>query len=277
MLSVPWRTLAGLANEPGELSRIGPVTAGVARALAAAAAAEEACEWRLIVTGPAGRVLAVTSVPRTWRTTWPTGTKSAPPPPTGTLQGLHRSGPDSAEGPGSPGLIARVTVTIAAGPPEGPHGSLVSRDADLPPVTAGWDCRAELRPVLAAALRAARRAAARRYAGGTGAASTGACTHQDAVAGYRVPRAMRALIEARDQTCRCPGCRQPAWRCDQDHTVAYQRGGRTCPCNLACACRRHHRMKQLPDWLLSQPRPGFLTWRTPAGLSYTVTPDAHHT
>lgn len=323
VLSVPWRTLAGLTGEPGELSRIGPVTAGVARTLAAAAAAEEACEWRLIVTSLAGEVLTVTSVPRTWRVRRG-GEGPAPSPPVAGSRAALMSQSDGAVVLPGPGLIARVTLTIPVSSPDRPGGtdgpaeidgsaeiggqgeigtsrcggvSVIRRDGvglipggppdasgEIPVSSqgrpgladpAGWDCLPVLRPVLAAALRAATRAAARCSAAGTGAVNTDECTHGDAVSGYRVPGALRALIEARDQTCRFPGCRQPAWRCDQDHTVAYQRGGPTCPCNLGAACRRHHRLKQHPDWLLTQPRPGVLTWRTPAGLSYPVTPETH--
>jgi Domain of unknown function (DUF222) len=54
VLSVPWRTLAGWSSGPGELSRIGPVTAGVARDLASAAAADATCQWRVIVAGRSG-------------------------------------------------------------------------------------------------------------------------------------------------------------------------------------------------------------------------------
>ena len=64
VLCVPWRTLAGWSSGPGELSRIGPVTAGVARDLARAAAADVTCEWKVIVVGRSGRALAVAKVRR---------------------------------------------------------------------------------------------------------------------------------------------------------------------------------------------------------------------
>ena len=65
VLCVPWQTLAGWSCEPGELSRIGPVTAGVARDLALAAAKDMTCEWKEIVVGRSGRALAVAKVRRT--------------------------------------------------------------------------------------------------------------------------------------------------------------------------------------------------------------------
>jgi hypothetical protein len=84
-----------------------------------------------------------------------------------------------------------------------------------------------------------------------------------------------ACIQARDITCRSPVCRQPARHCDADHTIPYDKGGRTCRCNLGNTCRSHHQLKQLPGWTLEHPSPGIFTWRTPSGLSYTVPPDRH--
>jgi hypothetical protein len=69
---------------------------------------------------------------------------------------------------------------------------------------------------------------------------------------YRVPAAMRRALQIRDKTCRFPGCRRRADNCDADHTVAHHKGGPTCPCNVAILCRRHHRLKQRPEWQLIQ-------------------------
>jgi hypothetical protein len=94
------------------------------------------------------------------------------------------------------------------------------------------------------------------------------CSHTSQSASYQVPLALRHLVHVRQRTCCFPGCRRPAVRCDLDHTVAFDRGGRTCWCNLAPVCRRHHRAKQAPGWHLEQPRPGQMTWRTPNGRCY---------
>jgi hypothetical protein len=99
-----------------------------------------------------------------------------------------------------------------------------------------------------------------------------ACDHASETPGYRPSAALRHLVEIRQPTCSHPGCRRPAVRCDLDHTVAYHRGGRTCLCNLAPLCRRHHRVKQARGWALEQVSPGVLTWTTPGGRRYTVTP-----
>jgi len=83
------------------------------------------------------------------------------------------------------------------------------------------------------------------------------------------------LIIVRQPTCAFPGCRRPAVRCDEDHTVPYDQGGRTCECNLAPLCRHHHRCKQAEGWCLEQPEPGVLVWRTPSDRTYTVTPTVY--
>jgi hypothetical protein len=98
-----------------------------------------------------------------------------------------------------------------------------------------------------------------------------ACDHASETPGYRPSAALRHLVEIRQPTCGHPGCRCPAARCDVDHTVPYHLGGRTCLCNLAPLCRRHHRVKQARGWALEQVSPGVLTWSTPAGRRYTVT------
>jgi uncharacterized protein DUF222 len=103
----------------------------------------------------------------------------------------------------------------------------------------------------------------------------GPCDHGYQEPGYQPSRRLQHLINTRTPTCSAPGCRQPATRCDLDHTVPYDQGGRTCECNLAPLCRHHHRCKQSEGWQLDQPAPGVMTWTTPAGRHYTTTPDAH--
>jgi hypothetical protein len=97
------------------------------------------------------------------------------------------------------------------------------------------------------------------------ATSAAGCGHVGAVSTYRIPDSMRRLIEARDQTCRFPICRLPAWRTDMDHTILYDLGGPTCRCNVSAECRHHHRLKQLSGWQLSQPRPGISCGRPRPG------------
>jgi hypothetical protein len=132
--------------------------------------------------------------------------------------------------------------------------------------------------MLKAALITARRAHARAVAGPAHLAdSSGTCSHADHEPQYRPSNRLRASILARDQTCRFPGCRQPAWHSDLDHSIPYHQGGPTCSCNLGPACRRHHQVKQEHGWQLEQPAPGFFIWITPSGRRYDVTPEAYPT
>jgi hypothetical protein len=105
--------------------------------------------------------------------------------------------------------------------------------------------------------------------------ASGACTHQRETMGYRPSRSLRHLIEIRQRTCGYPGCRRPAARCDCDHTIPYDQGGRTCECNVAPVCRRHHQAKGLPGWQLSQDEPGVLTWIPPHGRVYVTKPSSY--
>jgi len=43
------------------------------------------------------------------------------------------------------------------------------------------------------------------------------------------------FVRCRDMTCRFPGCDEPAWRCDLDHTIPYPVGP-TCASNTKCLC-----------------------------------------
>ena len=128
--------------------------------------------------------------------------------------------------------------------------------------------------IVAAAIITAARTAADRAAGRMAAdAAAGGCAHTQASPAYQVPARLREFINLRDLTCRFPTCRQPAQRCDADHTKPYDQGGPTCLCNLGCLCRYHHQLKQHPQWHLDQPTPGTFTWTTPTGRTYNVQPD----
>ena len=105
--------------------------------------------------------------------------------------------------------------------------------------------------------------------------AAGSCDHARETAAYQPSPGLRHLVETRHTTCTFPGCRRPAARCDADHTVAYQRGGRTCLCNLAPLCRNHHRAKQAPGWHLTQGQPGVMTWRLPSGRTYQTAGDPY--
>ena len=98
------------------------------------------------------------------------------------------------------------------------------------------------------------------------------CTHPRESRGYQPSPALRHLIHIRNPACTSPICRRPATRCDLDHVTPYDRGGRTCECNLHPACRHDHHTKQTPGWTLTTPSPGTLTWTTPGHRTRTTTP-----
>jgi hypothetical protein len=104
---------------------------------------------------------------------------------------------------------------------------------------------------------------------------SGTCGHAREAAGYVPPPRLRHLVMVRQRRCAFPSCRRPARQCDLDHTIPHDQGGRTCECNLAPLCRRHHRAKQAPGWHLTQDQPGHMTWRLPSGRTYVVVGDPY--
>jgi hypothetical protein len=89
---------------------------------------------------------------------------------------------------------------------------------------------------------------------------------------YKPGDALDRFIKLRDPHCRWPGCRMPAARCDVDHTVPHHQGGPTIRRNLACFCRRHHQIKQLPGWTITQGEHGQLSFTTPTRRIYRTGP-----
>lgn len=86
------------------------------------------------------------------------------------------------------------------------------------------------------------------------------------------------FVKARDRHCRFPGCARPAEYADLDHVVPYDHddppaGGPTCVSNLACLCRRHHRLKtHAPDWVFAMDPDGTLHVTPPGGTTRTTRP-----
>jgi len=83
------------------------------------------------------------------------------------------------------------------------------------------------------------------------------------------------FVRCRDMTCRFPGCDEPAWRCDLDHTIAYPVGP-TCASNTKCLCRKHHLLKTFGGWLDRQLTDGTLIWTAPDGQTYTTLPGSRN-
>lgn len=88
---------------------------------------------------------------------------------------------------------------------------------------------------------------------------------------YRPPAALADHVQARDRTCRFPGCRQPAVRCQLDHTTPYPKGP-TAAGNLGALCTHHHRLKTETGWELLQ-HDGYFLWHSPGHRYYTVGPE----
>jgi Domain of unknown function (DUF222) len=167
------------------------------------------------------------------------------PGPGGPGNGPHPgngSHPGAAAGPGpaaGPGLAALVTLTIPWATWQGHSGlrgqadgyglldgddtrdlAVAARhplvpDHPAPPGTGPPHLKTPLTPV-----------------------TRGPCGHPHAETGYHPSRKLAHLIRARSATCTAPGCRRPAARCDLDHTIPWDQGGRTCECWLAPRCKR---------------------------------------
>jgi hypothetical protein len=99
---------------------------------------------------------------------------------------------------------------------------------------------------------------------------TGAVTEIGRTA-YTPSAALDDLVRVRDRTCRFPGCRQPARRCDLDHVVPWPAGSTTAG-NLAALCRHHHRLKHQTQWTVRAGPADTLVWTSPAGHRYSTLP-----
>lgn len=93
-----------------------------------------------------------------------------------------------------------------------------------------------------------------------------------AVDRYHPHPAQRRFLEARDMTCRTPGCRRRASRCDLDHSHDHAFGGPTDVDNLCCQCKRHHTLKHAAAWQVRQHPGGVLEFTSPGGHTYVDRP-----
>lgn len=88
----------------------------------------------------------------------------------------------------------------------------------------------------------------------------------------RVPSELKRWLQARDGTCRFPGCSHSVRGSEIDHTVPWSVGGPTAEANLAHLCRKHHRLKTLGYWHAAQTGAGAIRWTSPAGRTYFTSP-----
>lgn len=92
---------------------------------------------------------------------------------------------------------------------------------------------------------------------------------------YRPGTPLARRIRARDGTCRFPGCRAPASRCDLDHVVPHP-GGPTGAGNLIALCRAHHGFKHHAGWTISlDATTSCCTWTAPDGRSHRTWPQRY--
>ncbi|NMM87493.1 hypothetical protein B2J88_24570 [Rhodococcus sp. SRB_17] len=94
---------------------------------------------------------------------------------------------------------------------------------------------------------------------------------------YRPTVALAQAVRTRDGTCRFPNCVVRAESCDLDHTVAFDHedpdgGGLTTELNLACLCRKHHRLKTFGYWSVRQVGGARLEWTDPRGVVVVTKP-----
>jgi hypothetical protein len=89
---------------------------------------------------------------------------------------------------------------------------------------------------------------------------------------YRPPASLTDLVTAKHPTCRGLGCRQPASRCQIDHTIVYPDGD-TAEHNLGPRCSHCHNQKHEAEWHVLQLRDGTFLYTTPSGHTYRREPD----
>ena len=244
-------TVLGLDRRPGEIPGRGVVPSAVARAMAWA---RTDGPWRLLLHDPDGHLEHVLLM--------------RPP---------HR---------GPPAIFGRrrhhvVEVTASTVQLDTLHAALTAAHfcrgtgPQVPPAPAAVGCAVaavgvDVLGVLDRAARALHRARTQ-PAEDHPAFST-------ADAARRFPgAALRAWVQARDRTCRAPGCAADAVTCDLDHTLGWKNGGRTVAGDLGAFCRRDHVFKHDPatGWAVTQTRPGHFTWTAPTGRVHRIVPECY--
>jgi hypothetical protein len=235
MLTIPLATLGGYAEKPGDAAGFGAIDPGLARQLAAAAARSPRSAWCVTVTDEHGHAIGHGCAKRAGKTRRP-----------------GRSG--AAGNRGSPG---RASPAGGGGNSEGTFLSFIPAGQPGPPGGYGtWRLTI----------------AGREFTVKLVTIPVTSCDHQLESNGYQPSDQLRHLVEVRDGECTQPTCRRSARRCDFEHAVPWHKGGKTCACNGGCRCRRDHKIKQSPGWTVTQPRPGYHRWTTPAGRSYVTEP-----
>lgn len=91
---------------------------------------------------------------------------------------------------------------------------------------------------------------------------------------YSPPAHIAEAVRLRDRVCTRPGCSAPARHCELDHVEPWALGGETSAANLACACRRCHRIHTVGGGGPGPLKPdGSRDWRTATGHTYRGHPE----
>jgi hypothetical protein len=237
-LAVPLATLQQRAKRAGDNRLLGPLDPAMARDLAAAAARSPFSRWAVTIVDDRGYATSH-GLARPER-----GSRPQPPPD-----------------PGSTAVPARVNITITE--------TLLRQLADQPRPGAppgDWALTTS-RGTWTLTLPGGRQLAVR-----LDTVPTHDCDHTHQTSSYQPGDRLRRLIQVRDHECTFPTCSRPAHESDFEHAVPYDKGGKTCGCNAGARSRRCHQVKQSPGWTVTQPKPGWHTWTTPTGRTYTQEP-----
>ena len=204
-LTIPLATLLGLAERPGEAAGLGAIDPALARELARRAVGNPRTTWCVTVTDHEGHATGHGCA----RTTRRTGRRSGPgpnrpgprnsPEPSNTPE-ANRPGPRSTQGPNRPGQLT-FTRDQGHGPPGGYGRWRLRPGGDR-------DLLVDLEPL-----------------------AVTDCDHRHESAGYQPSDTLRHLVQIRDAECTWPPSRRAARRCDFEHAIPWDQGGRTCTCN----------------------------------------------
>jgi Domain of unknown function (DUF222) len=243
-VTVPLATLQGRAERPGDNRLLGPLDPAMARDLAAAAARSPYSRWEVIVVDVQGYAVGH-----------------------GIARARHsgRRKPQPSD-PACCAFPARVNITVTEALlrqlPAQPRSGAPPGGWELVPGTAknGDDAWILTLP------------GGRELIVRLDSVPTHECDHRYQVGSYQPSDRLRRLIQVRDRECTFPTCSRPACDSDFEHAQPYDQGGRTDACNTGARSRRCHQVKQTPGWRVTQPKPGWHVWTTPAGRIYVQPP-----
>ncbi|MBO0820963.1 MAG: hypothetical protein J2P26_08960 [Nocardiopsaceae bacterium] len=249
-LTLPLATVLGQADRPGEAPGYGSLDPALTRDLAEAAADSPRSEFCVTLTDHEGHATGhgcarLISEKRNRARTTRDEQDNGPPGRQGTRPpGGERDGP-----PDAGWEFTRDTASPGPGGRPGPGGGYGSWVLTVP---GGVRYRVEMHKI-----------------------PLHDCDHAYATDAYRPTALLRHLVEVRDGECTFVGCSHPASESDFEHTIPHHEGGATCACNGSARSRRCHRVKQLPEWTVTQPKPGWHRWEAPSGRSYTKSPKSY--